>query len=353
MTRHDDHDGPDTDGPDPERSGHDHGNHDHGGPEHDNQEHDNQEHDKHEHGNHDHDHAGHSHAPASFGAAFGIGITLNSGFVVIEVIFGLAANSTALLADAGHNLGDVLGLAVAWAATILAKRAPTPRFSYGLRSSSILAALLNGAFLLVATGAIGWEAVLRLMAPEPVGGTTVMAVAGMGIAINAFTAWLFARGASADINIRGAFLHMVGDAAVSAGVVLAAFLIPLTGWLWLDPAASLAICGVIVWSTWGLLREASAMSLAATPSWIDPKLVRAHLLAQPGVTGLHDIHIWPISTTETALTCHLIMPDPPRDDAFLNGLCKSLGDRFRIGHPTIQIETSADSGCTLAPDSVV
>ncbi len=329
----DDHDDHDED-----HIGHDHSGHDRAG---------------HAQGGHGHDHAGHSHAPASFGAAFGIGITLNAGFVVTEVIFGLAANSTALLADAGHNLGDVLGLAVAWVATVLAKRAPTPRFSYGLRSSSILAALLNGAFLLVATGAIGWEAVLRLMAPEPVGGATVMAVAGLGIAINAFSAWLFARGASTDINIRGAFLHMAADAAVSAGVVLAAFLIPLTGWLWLDPVASLVICAVIIGSTWGLLREASAMSLAATPARIDPSLVRTHLLAQPGVSGLHDLHIWPISTTETALTCHLVMPDPPHDDAFLHGLCKSLAERFRIGHPTIQIETNPDGGCLLAPDGVV
>lgn len=317
---------------------HDHAGHDHAAPDHD----------------HDgHDHAGHSHAPASFGAAFGIGIALNAGFVVTEVIFGLAANSTALLADAGHNLGDVLGLVVAWIATLLAKRAPTPRFSYGLRSSSILAALLNGAFLLVATGAIGWEAILRLVTPEPVGGATVMAVAGLGIAINGFTAWLFARGASSDINIRGAFLHMASDAAVSAGVVLAAFLIPLTGWLWLDPVAGLVICAVIIWSTWSLLGEATAMSLAATPSRIDPGRVRAHLLAQPGVIGLHDMHIWPISTTETALTCHLVMPVPPHDDTFLHGLCQSLAERFRIGHPTIQIERSPDSGCLLAPDTVV
>lgn len=323
-------------------AGHDH-DHDHSSADH-----------VHDHASMGHDHAGgHVHAPASFGIAFAIGITLNLGFVVAEVIFGLAANSTALLADAGHNLGDVLGLAVAWIATLLSTRKPTPRFSYGWHSSSILASLLNAAFLLVATGAIGWEAIQRLMAPETVGGTTVMAVAGVGILVNGFTAWLFARGASTDINIRGAFLHMAADAAVSAGVVVAAFLIPLTGWLWLDPMASLVICGVIVWSTWGLMREATALSLAAAPSQIDPDRVRAHLLAQPGVTALHDMHIWPISTTETALTCHLVMPDPPRNDAFLHELCKSLSSRFRIGHPTIQIETSPDSGCLLAPEGVV
>ena len=194
---------------------------------------------------------------------------------------------------------------------------------------------------------------MRLMHPEPVAGHTVIAVAGAGILVNGITAWLFARGASTDINIRGAFLHMAADAAVSLGVVIAAFLIPLTGWLWLDPLASLVICVVIISSTWRLLREATAMSLAATPLRIDPARVRAHLLAQPGVTTLHDMHIWPISTTETALTCHLVMPDPPHSDAFLHALCASLSHRFRIDHPTIQIEVSPDSGCRLAPDSVV
>lgn len=317
-------------------------------------DHDDHGHEDHEHDHPGHDHGqGHAHTPASFGAAFAIGITLNAAFVVTEVLFGLSANSTALLADAGHNFGDVLGLVVAWVASVLAMRLPTARYSYGLRSSSILAALLNGAFLLVATGAIGWEAVLRLLSPEPVAGPTVMAVAGAGILVNGITAWLFARGASTDINIRGAFLHMAADAGVSLGVVIAAFLIPLTGWLWLDPVASLVICGVIIASTSGLLREATAMSLAATPNRIDPNAVRAHLMAQPGVTGLHDMHIWPISTTQTALTCHLVMPDAPRSDAFLHGLCASLSDLFRIDHPTIQIELSPDSGCQLAPDSVV
>jgi cobalt-zinc-cadmium efflux system protein len=313
-------------------------------------DHDHDDHD-HDHHGHGHDHHGHSHAPASFGRAFAIGIALNITFVLIETVFGFVANSTALLADAGHNLSDVLGLIVAWVAAMLSARKPSARFSYGLRSSSVLAALANGLLLLIATGAIGWEAVQRLMHPEPVAGPTVMAVAGIGIVINGFTAWLFSRGASEDLNVRGAYLHMLADAAVSAGVVVAAFLIPLTGWLWLDPLASLAICAVILGSTWGLLRDATLLSLDATPPGIDPARIRAHLLAQPGVTGLHDLHIWPISTTETALTCHLVMPQPPASDDFLRSLSLSLQE-LRIHHPTIQIERSADD-CALAPDEVV
>jgi cobalt-zinc-cadmium efflux system protein len=320
-----------------------HEDHDHG-------DHDGHDHDGHDHG---HDHGTHHHAPATFGLAFAVGIGLNAGFVVVEAVAGLLANSTALLADAGHNLGDVLGLIAAWVASRLAQARPSARYSYGLRSSSILAALTNGVVLMLATGAIGWEATMRLAAPQPLQSSTVVMVASLGILINGVTAWLFARGASQDLNIRGAFLHMTADAAVSAGVVLAAALIPLTGWLWLDPVAGLLICAVIVASTWGLLRDALAMSMNAAPAWIDPDRVRAHLLEQPGVIGLHDLHIWPMSTTEVALTCHLVMPDPPRSDAFLLSLAASLASVFRIGHPTIQIETSADGGCHLAPDEVV
>jgi cobalt-zinc-cadmium efflux system protein len=320
------------------------GHHDHASHDHDDHDHDDQA---------GHDHAGHSHAPASFGHAFAIGIALNTGFVAVEAVYGVIANSTALLADAGHNLGDVLGLVLAWIAGQLAASRPSARYSYGLGASSILAAMLNALILMLATGAIAWEAALRLMAPEPVAGTTVMAVAGIGILVNGITAWLFARGASDDLNIRGAFLHMAADAAVSAGVVVAAFLIPLTGSLWLDPVTSLAICAVIVGSTWGLMRDAVSMALAGTPGKIDPARVRALLLAQPGVTGLHDLHIWPISTTETALTCHLVMPAPPATDAFLHEVSQTLAARFRIGHPTIQIEQSPDGGCRLAPDEVI
>ena len=301
---------------------------------------------------HDHDDNDHDHAPASFGRAFGIGITLNLAFVAAEVVYGLLSNSVALLADAGHNFSDVLGLAVAWLASVLVKRAPSARFSYGLRGSSILAALFNAVVLLIAVGALGWEAFGRFYAPEPIASTTVVIVALIGIAVNGTTAWLFAKGAKGDINLRGAFLHMASDAVLSAGVVVAALVIAVTHWLWLDPLTSLVINAVIIWSTWALLRESLGMALAAVPMHIDVGAVRAHLLAQPGVAALHDLHIWPMSTTEVALTCHLVMPDAAKDD-FLHALATSLADRFKIGHPTIQIETDPAGFCALAPDDVV
>jgi len=231
---------------------------------------------------HSHDHeAGHSHAPADFGTAFAIGIALNFGFVVTEAAFGLLSNSTALLADAGHNLSDVLGLLVAWGATALSRRAPAGRFTYGLRGSSILAALFNAIFLLVSVGAIGWESILRLMHPEPVAGLTVMIVAGIGIVINTVTALMFVSGRKADINVEGAFLHMAADAAVSLGVVIAAGLILWTGWTWIDPVIGLVICLVILWSTYGLLRSSVSMSLNAVPPSVDVNAVRAFLQALP------------------------------------------------------------------------
>ncbi|TCU76941.1 cobalt-zinc-cadmium efflux system protein [Bradyrhizobium sp. R2.2-H] len=314
----------------------------------------------HDHGHHHHDHGGHAHeyghahvhAPASFGKAFAIGISLNTALVVAEAIYGYIGNSTALLADAGHNLSDVLGLVVAWGASIAARRAPSGRFTYGLRASTILAALANAVFLLVATGAIGWEAILRLQQPEPVAGVTVMVVAGIGILINAFTAMLFASGRKEDINIEGAYLHMAADAAVSLGVVVSAALIIWTGWLWLDPVTSLVICAVILWSTTSLLRGSIDMSMAAAPKGTDLAAIRAFLLARPGVSGIHDLHVWPISTTETALTCHLVMPTGA-DDAFLMQTAQLLKTSFRIGHTTLQVETHPDNGCALAPDDVV
>lgn len=306
----------------------------------------------HDHG-HDHDHGhAHVHAPASFGKAFAIGISLNIALVVAEAVYGYLGNSTALLADAGHNLSDVLGLVVAWGASIAAKRAPSGRFTYGLRASTILAALANAVFLLVATGAIGWEAILRLRAPEPIAGVTVMVVAGIGILINGFTAMLFARGRKDDINIEGAYLHMAADAAVSLGVVVSAALIVWTGWLWLDPVTSLVICVVILGSTTSLLRSSIDMSMAAAPKGTDLAAIRECLLARPGVSGIHDLHVWPISTTETALTCHLVMP-AGSGDAFLMETAQLLKTSFRIGHTTLQIETHPDNGCALAPDDVV
>lgn len=269
-----------------------------------------------------------------------------------EAVYGYLGNSTALLADAGHNLSDVLGLVVAWGASIAARRAPSGRFTYGFRASTILAALANAVFLLVATGAIGWEAILRLREPEPVAGVTVMVVAGIGILINGFAAMLFASGRKNDINIEGAYLHMAADAAISFGVVVSAALIIWTGWLWLDPVTSLVICVSILWGTTSLLRGSIDMSMAAAPKGTDLAAIKAFLLARPGVSAIHDLHVWPISTTETALTCHLVMP-AGAVDAFLMETAQLLKTSFRIGHTTLQVETHPDNGCALAPDDVV
>ena len=314
---------------------------------------DHHRHDHHHHdGAHDH-HGGHVHAPASFGMAFAIGTTLNIALVVAEAVYGYLGNSTALMADAGHNLSDVFGLLAAWGASVASKRPPGGRFTYGLRGSSILAALANAVFLLVATGAIGWESVQRFRNPEPVAGVTVMVVAAVGIFVNGATALLFASGRKGDLNIRGAFLHMAGDAAVSAGVVVSAALILWTGWLWLDPAMSLVICAVILWSTWGLLRSSVDMSLSAVPENIDLGAVKNFLLDRPGVSQMHDLHVWPISTTETAMTCHLVMPEGHPGDEFLIECARTLKETYSIVHATLQIEHRVDSGCVLAPDHVV
>jgi cobalt-zinc-cadmium efflux system protein len=305
---------------------------------------------------HDHEHhhgAGHVHAPASFGRAFAIGIGLNVTFVAVEFVFGVLANSVSLLADAGHNLSDVLGLVIAWIASVLVKRPPSSRYTYGLRSSSILAALFNAVFLLVAVGAIAWEAILRLFHPEPVATGTVMIVAAVGILINGGTAWLFASGRKGDLNIRGAFLHMIADAAVSAGVLVAGLVILFTGWVRLDPLTSLVIVGVIVWGTWGLLRDSLAMSVNAVPSAIDPQEVRRYHETWAGVSAVHDLHIWSMSTTESALTAHLVFPAGHPGDGFLMRTATELRHRFGIGHTTLQIEISEESACHLAPDDVV
>jgi cobalt-zinc-cadmium efflux system protein len=293
------------------------------------------------------------HAPASFGVAFAVGIGLNLTFVAVEFLFGVLANSVALIADAGHNLSDVLALVIAWVASALSKRAPSPHYTYGLRGSSILAAVFNAVLLLVVVGAIAWEAVLRLFHPESVASGTVMIVAAIGIVINGVTAALFASGRKGDLNIRGAFLHMVADAAVSAGVVFAGLVIFYTGWLWLDPLTSLVIVGVIVWGTWSLLRDSLAMSLDAVPASIDPQAVRNYLSSCAGVSQVHDLHIWPLSTTENALTAHLVFPGGHPGDQFLLTAATELRQRFGIGHATLQIEISEDTACHLAPDHVV
>jgi cobalt-zinc-cadmium efflux system protein len=306
-----------------------------------------------DHSGHAHGPGAHVHAPASFGSAFAIGIGLNTAFVVLEVIFGFASNSMALIADAGHNLSDVLGLVVAWVAVILSKRAPSARFTYGLRGSSILAALFNAMFLLVAVGAIGWEAVQRLINPEPVAGATVMVVAAAGIFVNGITAYLFASGRKGDLNIRGAYMHMAADAVVSAGVVVAGIVIMFTGWTWLDAGTSLVISALIVWGTWGLLRDSAAMSLSAVPPGIDPGAVRDYLEKCTGVVQVHDLHIWPMSTTEVALTCHMVIPAGSPSDAYLMDIAHRLKEDFGVHHATVQVETDLQSACALAPDHVV
>src|SRR5262245_21187683 len=301
---------------------------------------------------HQHDHR-HTHTPKNFGPMFAIATALNVALVVVQFFYGIVAHSVALLADAGHNFGDALGLVIAWGAHVLARLNPTARYTYGFRSASILAALLNGVILLVATGAIASEAIGRFFEPSEVAGMTVMIVAAVGILINGLAAWHLMSGQKSDLNIRGAFLHMVADAAVSLGVVIAGGLILLTGWNWLDPAVSIAISFVIVWGTWSLLREAINHSLDAVPAEIDPKQVATFLIGLPGVKGIHDLHVWAMSTTDTALTCHLVMPGGHPGDAFLQKVCDQLHHKFEIGHPTIQIELADAGACKLEPDHVV
>lgn len=289
------------------------------------------------HSHHDR-HGPHGHMPTNFSRAFAIGIALNIIYIIVEVTYGLLSGSMALLADAGHNLSDVLGLAVAWAGAELSKRPPSKQFTYGLGGSSILAALLNGLFLLVACGAIAWEAIERFSAPSEVASMTVIIVASIGIVINFGTAMLFMRGQKEDINIRGAFLHMMADAAVSAGVVIGGIAIFYTGFNWIDPLISLFIVALIFWSTWGLLSEAVRMSLAGVPRDIDVEAVLEDLSSLPGVETVHDLHIWPMSTSETAMTAHLVIPGGHPGKRFLADVQASMKERFAIHHITIQIE---------------
>jgi cobalt-zinc-cadmium efflux system protein len=307
---------------------------------------------------HDHDeyhvHGGHDHAPADFGRAFAIAAALNVALVVAQVVFGLLANSVALIADAGHNLGDVLGLLLAWGAHGMARWQPTQRYTYGFRSASILVALFNGIVLMVATGAIAWEALRRLTGTADVAGVTVMIIAAIGIVVNGISAWLLMAGRKGDLNVRGAFLHLLGDAAISLGVVVAGAAIVLTGWNWLDPLASLVISVLIVWGTWGLLRESVMMSLDAVPQGIDRATVESYLRELPGVSEVHDLHIWAMSTTETAMTAHLVRPGAGLDDHMLHEVCHELDRRFKISHATLQVEAGdTEHGCRLAPDHVI
>ncbi|HHH13309.1 MAG TPA: cation transporter [Thiolapillus brandeum] len=295
-------------------------------------------------------HHHHHHAPGTgtHNRAFAIGVTLNLGFVVVELVYGLLVGSLALIADAWHNLSDVLGLLLAWGAAWLAGRPPTPRRSYGYRRATILASLFSAMLLLSALGAIALEAVERFRQPAPIQGEVVIWVALVGVVINTATALMFLRGQKADLNIRGAFLHMAADAAVSLGVVAAGGVILATGWLWVDPALSLVIVVVIFFSTWGLLRESLALALDAVPAHIDPDRVAAYLEGLPEVTGIHDLHIWAMSTTEVALTVHLTVRRCPDSDAFLQQLSHVLAERFGIRHATIQIERDHPRNCALA-----
>ena len=288
---------------------------------------------------HSHDHGhGHHHAPADFGHAFAIGTVLNLAFVAVEAAFGIASGSVALLADAGHNLSDVLGLLIAWGAATLAKRPASKRFTYGLGGSSILAALANASLLFIAVGAIAWEAVRRLSEPPAVEAIAIVWVAAAGIAVNGTTALMFMRGRHGDLNVRGAFLHMAADALVSAGVVVAGLTIMATGATWIDPFVSLAIVAVILWSTWGLFRDSLGMALQGVPPGIDADAVSALMASLPGVERVHDLHIWPMSTTRSALTAHLVMPGGHPGDAFLTDLQHRLEHDHGIGHATVQVE---------------
>ena len=311
-------------------------------------------HDHHDHHGHGHGHShghghGHSHAPARYDRAFAVGIGLNLAYLVAEAGAGWWYGSVALLADAGHNLSDVLGLAVAWGGAALARTPPSKRFTYGLKGSTILAALANALLLLLALGAIALEASQRFGEDNAPPGLAMSAVAGVGILVNAFTAWLFAGGRHSDVNLRGAYLHMAADALVSAGVVAAGLAIWATGIGWIDPLVSLVIVGVIFWQTWGLLRETLEMAVAGVPRHIDYDAVRMALRTMPGVAHVHDLHIWPMSTTEPVLTAHLVMPGGHPGDAFLTEAGTMLHDRFGIGHATLQVERddlhAGDAGC--------
>jgi cobalt-zinc-cadmium efflux system protein len=302
---------------------------------------------------HAHDH-GPSHAPAGHGRAFAIGVGLNTLYVALEAGFGLMVGSLALVADAGHNLSDVFGLLLAWGGAWLSSKGPTQRRTYGYKRSSILAALGNAMLLLLAVGAILVEAVRRLLEPQPVPSTTILWVAAVGLVVNGVTAWFFMAGRKGDINIRGAFLHMVADTAVTAGVIVAALVIMATGWLWVDPAVAIVIAAVILVGTWGLLRDSVNLSLDAVPEGIDMDEVEDCLRRLPGVTDVHDLHVWAMSTTEPALTVHLVRPEDGADDALLDRLRHELHARFGIEHTTVQFETGNPAHpCPQAPAHVV
>jgi cobalt-zinc-cadmium efflux system protein len=315
------------------------------------------DHDHHDHGHghhHDHGHGHHHHHgdPNTMGRAFAIAIVLNTAFVGIEFFYGFLANSTALMADAGHNLSDVLGLMLAWGAAILAKRVPNHKYTYGLRSTSMLAALFNAMLLMAACGGIAWEAVQQLVHPDPVAGLTVSVVAGIGILVNGFSAWLFMAGSKDDINIRGAYLHMAADAAISLGVLIAGVIVRYTAWNWLDPLVSMIIVAFIVVSTWSLLKQSLRMMLAAVPDNVDRAAIEQFLRQQPGVSEVCDLHIWAMSTTENALTAQLVTPAGYPGDAAIDAISKELREEFSIQHSTLQTRLDASAQeCCLKPEA--
>jgi cobalt-zinc-cadmium efflux system protein len=322
--------------------------HQHGKPAHDAHDSDHDSHHGHHHGHH---HGGHGphHLPSDKKSrAFAIAVLLNIAIVVIQVIYGFIAHSTALLADAGHNLSDVLGLLLAWGAIYLSRRRPSERYTYGLRGTSILASLANAALLCMATGAIAWEAILRLANPPAVGGMTVFAVAAAGLLVNGFSAWLFMSGSKGDLNVRGAFLHMLGDAAVSAAVAISGLAILWTGWYWVDPLMSLMVVGVVLYGTWGLLRDSVKLSLGAVPQQVDSPAIGRYLAGLPGVSDVHDLHVWGLSTTENSLTVHLVMPAGHPGDEFVDRVAARLADDYEVHHATIQIDLgTTDHQCVL------
>ena len=319
--------------------------HDHDRAHHDH-DHDHDQDQDHDRGGHGHDHApvlggGHQHGPARHDRAFAIGIAVNIAFAAVEAIVGWRVDSLALMADAGHNLGDVLGLVMAWAGAFAGRIAPDDRYTWGWKRASILAAFANALLLLVAMGSLVWVAILRLQAPEATQPGMVMVVAAIGIVVNLGTALLFLRGRHDDLNIRGAFLHMAADAAVSAGVVVAGALVLWQGWLWVDPAASLLIAAVILIGTWQLFRDSLHLMFDGVPRSIDLDAVRAELEALPGVDCVHDLHVWASGTTEVVLTAHVVMPAGHPDDAFFRSAAERMKERFSIGHVTLQASTEA------------
>lgn len=326
-----------------------HGDHDHHGHNHD---HSNDH--SHDHHGHSHGHHGHNHAPDHFGRAFAIGMSLNLAFVIGEAFYGVIGHSLALLADAGHNISDVLGLGAAWLAAWLGNKAPSARYTYGFRRSSILAALGNATLLLLVTGAIAWEAVLRLFNPGQPEAGVIMVVAAVGIIINGGTALMFMSGRKSDLNLRAAFVHMASDALVQFGTVMAGVVILLTGWNRVDPLVSLVISVVIVMGTWSILRDAINLSLDAVPQNIDPALVQAHLRGLPGVVAVHDLHIWALSTTDSALTAHLVQQGDAGALTLPPDIAAGIKARFGISHVTIQMETESMAGdCALMPENVI